>query len=53
MAYSCAYLHNYTEKNPEPLKDAVYEKVIEESPIYFKNDYEKLESWLKRLAGRR
>jgi hypothetical protein len=30
-AYSCAYLHNYTEKNPEPLKDAVYEKYLYET----------------------
>lgn len=51
-AYSCAYLHNYTEKNPEPLKDAVYEKVIEDSPIYFKDDFAELQTWLKRLVGR-
>lgn len=52
MAYSCAYLHNYTEKNPEPLKDKLYGRVIEDSPIYFKDDHEKLEKWLKQLVGR-
>ena len=49
--FSCAYLHNYTEKNPEPLKEALYEKVLKESPIYFKDDYEKLELFIKKHVG--
>jgi DUF2075 family protein len=49
--FSCAYLHNYTEKVPEPLKEALYEKVVKESPIYFKDDYEKLESFIKKHVG--
>lgn len=51
IPFSCAYLHNYTEKNPEPLKDPVYKNVVSESPIYFKDDYEKLETFIKKHVG--
>ncbi len=46
--YSCAYLHNYTEKNPEPLKADIYKKLVDENPIYFRNDYYKLEEFLHK-----
>lgn len=49
--YSCAYLHNYQEKKPEPLKDDVYKDTIVDSPIYFKDDYEKLEAFIKQHVG--
>lgn len=44
--FACAYLHNYTEQNPEPLKEEIYKSILAESPIYFKDDYEKLEKFL-------
>lgn len=44
--YACAYLHNYKEKNPEPLKSEIYSHIIKEAPIYFKDDHEKLERFL-------
>lgn len=50
--YSCAYLHNYTEKHPEPLKAPIYDKSIEESPLYLKNDYEKLANFIKDHVGK-
>lgn len=50
--YSCAYLHNYTEKNPEPLKSEFYSEYIQDSPIYFKDDHEKLENFIKRYVGK-
>jgi len=51
-AHSCAYLHNYTEKTPEPLKDSVYQGLINDTPLYLKNDYEKLESFIKEHVGK-
>ena len=51
IPFSCAYLHNYTEQNPEPLKDNIYKEVISDSPIYFKDDYQKLESFIKQHVG--
>ncbi len=44
--YACAYLHNYKERSPEPLKAQIYESVIKVAPVYFKDDYEKLEQFL-------
>ncbi|MFT7645141.1 MAG: DUF2075 family protein [Candidatus Paceibacteria bacterium] len=49
-AYSCAYLHNYPEKNPEPLLDSRYTKVIEKSPVYFRDDQSKLEDFLAKYV---
>jgi DUF2075 family protein len=49
-AYSCAYLHNYPTKNPEPLLDSKYEKVILGSPIYFRDDQSKLEDYLAKYV---
>ena len=48
--FACAYLHNYKEKNPEPLKSEVYSSVIKEAPIYFKDDYAKLEDFLHKYV---
>lgn len=50
--FSCAYLHNYQEGNPEPLKNDIYKEVISDSPIYFKDDYDKLESFIKKHVGK-
>ena len=49
--FSCAYLHNYQEKSPEPLKEDIYNDVIIDSPIYFKDDFEKLEAFIKHHVG--
>lgn len=49
-AYCCAYLHNYPEQNPEPLLDTKYEKIVEKSPIYFRDDQEKLEQFLAKYV---
>jgi len=51
ICHSCAYLHNYKEQNPEPLKDKRY-KAIQCSPIFFKDDYKKLEDFLNRYVGK-
>lgn len=49
-AYSCAYLHNYEEKDPEPLLDSRYEKILQTSPVYFRDDQAKLEEFLKKYV---
>ena len=51
-AHSCAYLHNYAEKNPEPLKAQVYQDLVEDTPLYLKDDYEKLERFLFQHVGK-
>ena len=49
-AFSCAYLHNYPEKEPEPLLDDKYTKVIDKSPIYFRDDQSKLEDFISKYV---
>lgn len=48
--YSCAYLHNYPEKTPEPLLDDKYTKVVEKSPLYFRDDQSKLEQFIAKYV---
>lgn len=49
-AYSCAYLHNYSERSPEPLNDSKYLNVIEKSPIYYRDDQEKLQQFISKYV---
>jgi DUF2075 family protein len=49
-AYSCAYLHNYPEANPEPLREARYAKILERSPVFLRDDQTKLEDFLKKYV---
>jgi DUF2075 family protein/DNA replication protein DnaC len=50
--YSCAYLHNYKKKNPEPLLYENYQDSVKESPIYFKDDTKELETFLNKYVGK-
>ena len=50
--YSCAYLHNYREKYPEPLRSKIYEKIVDDSPLFFKHDTEKLQRFILGHVGR-
>lgn len=50
--YACAYLHNYTEKNPEPLTLPQYFDIISGTPIFFAGDGTKLESFIKKYVGK-
>jgi uncharacterized protein len=50
--YSCAYLHNYRESNPEPLKKSQYLGVIREAPLFFADDNQKLQEFLYKHVGR-
>ncbi len=52
IGHSCAYLHNYTETKPEPLRQQQYAEIIRESPIYFAQDTKKLQDFLYKHVGR-
>lgn len=49
-AYSCAYLHNYVENDPEPLREERYARIINQSPIFLQDDQEKLEDYLRKYV---
>lgn len=49
--YSCAYLHNYGENDPEPLKSSNYSTILKDTPLYLKHDAEKLQNFLKLHVG--
>jgi DUF2075 family protein len=49
-AYSCAYLHNYVEKQPEPLRESRYAQLVERSPLFLRDDQQKLEDFLKKYV---
>jgi len=51
-AYSCTCLHNYAQQNLEPLCDARYAEIVKSSPIFFRDDQEKLEDFLFRYVNR-
>lgn len=52
LPFSCACLHNYIEKNPEPLKHEVYRKIVEDTPLFFKHDTQKLAEFIKKHVGK-
>ncbi len=49
--YSCAYLHNYKRKSPEPLLSKQYENVYKDTPIFFKEDVSYLEAFISGKVG--
>jgi Uncharacterized conserved protein len=51
VPYSCAYLHNYVELDPEPLKSESYKEIITDTPIFFQDDVEKLQDFIKKYVG--
>lgn len=48
---SCAFLHNYQKKEPEPLLAPEYEEIIKETPIFFRDEAEKLQDFIKKYVG--
>lgn len=50
--FSCAYLHNFKKRDPEPLEIGIYEELVKDSPIYFKDDQVKLEEFLSKYVGK-
>ena len=49
--HPCVYLHNYNKNNPEPLLDKRYEEGVKQAPIYFIDDYRKLQEYLRKMVG--
>jgi DUF2075 family protein/phage repressor protein C with HTH and peptisase S24 domain len=49
--HSCAYLHNYKESQPEPLLSDVYSEIVADTPMFFKHDTEKLQSFISKHVG--
>lgn len=49
--YPCAYLHNYEQKHPEPLLDDRYKDLVRQAPVYFQDDYGKLEETFRKYVG--
>lgn len=45
--YGCSYCHNYVKKDGEGLHDPIYSKIIDEFPIFSKNEIHKLAEVLK------
>jgi DUF2075 family protein len=52
QAYACACLHNYAQKDPEPLTESQYSKIVKEAPIYFRDDQEKIEKFLLKYVSK-
>lgn len=50
--YSCAYLHNYISKHPEPLTLPQYSEIIMDSPVFFSQDINRLEAFIKKYVGK-
>ncbi|MEK3883651.1 DUF2075 domain-containing protein [Paenibacillus sp. PL2-23] len=51
-ARSVAFLHNYREKQPEPLKSRQYEKTIQEAPMFLQHETKKLQEFIFRYVGK-
>ncbi|MGG4144276.1 DUF2075 domain-containing protein [Paenibacillus algorifonticola] len=51
-AHSVAFLHNYQEKNPEPLKSKQYEKMIAEAPLFLSHETKKLQEFIFKYVGK-
>ncbi|AJY74287.1 DUF2075 domain-containing protein [Paenibacillus beijingensis] len=49
--HSVAFLHNYKEKNPEPLKAEQYRKTVQEAPLFFSHEMRQLQTFLYKYVG--
>lgn len=49
---SCAYLHNYTKHNPEPLIEGQYKELCSDTPVFFQQDSQKLEDFFTKEIGK-
>ena len=45
----CVFLHNYLDRNPDPLKDRSYDKYVHEAPLFEKKDNIKLREFLESI----
>ena len=52
QSYSCAYLHNYQMRDPEPLLSSQYAEIIEDTPVFFSRDVNRLEAFIRKYVGK-
>ncbi|MGH0052243.1 MAG: DNA/RNA helicase domain-containing protein, partial [Sphaerochaetaceae bacterium] len=45
---SCAYLHNYIPPNDDPLTKGYFQNLINDSPVFYRNDVKKLRNFIKK-----
>lgn len=50
--FSCAYMHNFPRRNPEPLLNSQYMDIVEDTPVFFVEDTEKLKQFLQKYVGK-
>jgi uncharacterized protein len=48
---SCAYLHNYKRRQPEPLLDSRYNEIIDDTKIFLQEDGNQLAEYIKKYVG--
>jgi DUF2075 family protein len=51
LLFSCAYCHNYTKVDGEGLFNPIYTKIVEEFPLYSKDDIQLIAKRLKSLLS--
>ncbi len=52
QGHSVAFLHNYREKKPEPLKAEIYQNTIKEAPLFFSHEAKELQAFLYKYVGK-
>lgn len=52
QSHSCAYLHNYLPRDPEPLLSTQYAEIIEDTPVFFSRDVNRLEAFIRKYVGK-
>jgi len=50
--HSIAFLHNYRQKDPEPLKSEPYHKLVSQAPLFFSDEVRKLQEFLFNYVGK-
>ena len=50
--YPCCYLHNYKEEYRSELDNELYHSIIQEAPMFLKNDAKKLREFIKRYVSK-
>lgn len=48
--YPCCYLHNYREEYRNELDNELYHSIIQEAPMFLKNDAKKLREFIKKYV---
>ncbi|KAA9005870.1 DUF2075 domain-containing protein [Paenibacillus spiritus] len=52
QSYSCAYLHNYRTRQPDPLQHQQYQSAIAKAPLFLSEDRVKLQEFLYKHIGK-